>query len=76
MSHDVVDSFPGLELRWDGDRVFLDELVAQGVQSVHFEAMGDAQFWLRLKFFDGRAWHINCGAKNPAAKGYAFAEEE
>ena len=54
---------------------FLDEFVARGV-NVHFEAMSSAQFWIGIDFADGTHWAINCGAVNPNAKGYAFAEQD
>lgn len=54
---------------------FLDEFVARGV-NVHFEAMSNAQFWIGVDFDDGTKWSINCGAVNPNAKGYAFAEQD
>ena len=54
---------------------FLDEFVARGV-NVHFEAMGNAQFWIGIDFDDGTMWSINCGAVNPNVKGYAFAEQD
>ena len=54
---------------------FLDEFVARGV-NVHFEAMSNAQFWIGIDFADGTKWSINCGAVNPNAKGYAFAEQD
>lgn len=56
----------------DGRRVF-DEFVARDVD-VHFEAMGDSQFWMSLTVPDGRMWFINCGAVNHRAKGYANCE--
>lgn len=43
--------------------------------SIHFEAMGESQFWIGIEI-DGRIWHINCGAINPNAKGYARCEED
>ena len=52
----------------------LDEFVATGV-TVHFERMGDAQFWMSVTFPDGRWWDINCGAVNQRAKGYSILEE-
>lgn len=58
------------------DHPHLDEFVAAGV-TVHFEAMGDAQFWIGITDpATGREWAINCGAVNPRAKGYAFCEED
>ena len=49
--------------------------MARGV-NVHFEAMSNAQFWIGVDFDDGTKWSINCGAVNPNAKGYAFAEQD
>lgn len=53
---------------------YLDEFVARGV-TVHFEAMNNSQFWIGITHPDGREWHINCGAVNPLAKGYAHIDE-
>lgn len=53
----------------------LDEFVAHNV-TVHFEAMGESQFWIGITLPDGRSWTINCGAANPRAKGYAICEED
>jgi hypothetical protein len=54
----------------------LDEFVAERV-NVHFEQMGDAQFWIGVHDpATGRMWHINCGAANQNARGYAFVEED
>jgi hypothetical protein len=54
----------------------LDEFVLKDVASVHFEAMGDSQFWIGITANDGRSWMINCGAVNHRARGYAFVEED
>ena len=53
----------------------LDEFVAHNA-TVHFEAMGQAQFWIGVTLPDGRSWAINCGAVNRNAKGYAICEED
>lgn len=53
----------------------LDEFIANDVH-VHFEVMGDAQFWLMIRAEDGREWHINCGAVNERARGYCLIEED
>lgn len=53
----------------------LDEFIARNVD-IHFEAMGDAQFWIGIRAEDGREWHINCGAVNSRARGYALIEED
>jgi hypothetical protein len=52
----------------------LDEFIADNVD-LHFEAMGQAEFWMSVTAADGRVWHINCGALNPQARGYATVEE-
>lgn len=52
-----------------------DEFVARGVD-VHFERMGDAQFWIGITDPDGRRWDINCGAVNQRARGYCNLEKE
>lgn len=53
----------------------LDEFIAENV-SIHFEAMGTAQFWIGVTAADGRHWMINCGAVNPNARGYSFVEQD
>jgi hypothetical protein len=58
-----------------GDREEFDEFIAYNA-TVHFEAMGDAEFWIGVTLPDGRSWAINCGAKNSRAKGYAICEED
>jgi hypothetical protein len=54
---------------------FLDEFVASNVD-IHYEAMGNSQFWIGITCREtGRTWHINVGAVNSQAKGYAIVEE-
>lgn len=53
----------------------LDEFIAHNA-TVHFEAMGDAQYWIGVTLPDGRSWAINCGAKSTRAMGYAICEED
>jgi hypothetical protein len=53
----------------------LDEFVLYDVASVHFEAMGQAQFWMAIRMKDGREFDVNFGAVNPNARGYARIEE-
>jgi hypothetical protein len=70
-----VDKRPdGSEFRWYGE--VLDEIVANNVKSIHFEQMGESQFWMSLELSDGEYWHVNFGAVNDKAKGYAHAEHE
>lgn len=58
----------------DGTEEF-DEFVARGV-NVHFEAMGESAWWIGITDpATGRVWHINCGAVNERAKGYANCEQ-
>ena len=71
--HEAEDLIPSARSKYQFP--FLDEFVADGV-SIHFEAMGNAQFWIGVRHPDGRLWHINCGAVNPNAKGYAHVEDE
>lgn len=55
---------------------FLDEFIAENVD-IHFEAMGDAQFWMLVRCRrTGREWHLNFGAVSTRVKGYAMAEED
>ena len=57
----------------DGDS--LDEFIASGVD-VHFERLGAGEFWIGVHDpATDRHWSINCGAVNPAAKGYSRVEE-
>jgi hypothetical protein len=69
-----IDKRDGIEFRWDGS--FLDEIIAKDIASLHFEAMGVAQFWMKITTRAGEEWHINFGAKNTQAKGYSFAEHD
>ena len=65
-------------IRYDNDTQAprgLDEFVAHNA-TIHFEAMGEAQFWIGVTLEDGRTWAINCGAVNHNAKGYAICEED
>ncbi len=57
----------------DDGRTVFDEFVAYDAD-IHFEAMGEAQFWMSVRIPDGRMWFINCGAVNNRAKGYANCE--
>lgn len=64
---------PRIGLNDDGS---LDEFVAHNV-SVHFEVMGDAQFWIGITDpVSGKSWDINCGALNTRAKGYCRIDED
>ncbi|GAA4175923.1 hypothetical protein [Gryllotalpicola koreensis] len=51
----------------------LDEFVARGV-NVHFERMGDGQWWAGIDLENGDSWHLNFGTVNPRAKVYARAD--
>lgn len=51
----------------------LDEFIAENA-SVHFEQMDDCAWWMRVDLPNGDSWHVNVGAVNPRAKGYALAE--
>ena len=52
----------------------LDEFIAENVD-IHFEAMSDTTFWMSIRCREtGREWHLNCGAINSRAKGYAIIE--
>lgn len=53
----------------------LDDFLATDVQSVHFEANDDSQWYATITMRGGEVWQLKFGAKNPAAKGYAFAEQ-
>lgn len=65
----------GTQFRYDdATRQVLDEIIAHGVQYLHLEAMGDAQWWIGLTLANGEYWHINLGARSERAKGYCFAE--
>lgn len=52
----------------------LDEFIAENVD-LHFEMMSDTTFWMSIRCRDTeREWHLNCGAINSRAKGYAIVE--
>lgn len=51
----------------------LDEFVAENA-AVHFEAMGECAWALIVDLPNGDTWHVNVGATNVKAKGYALAE--
>ncbi|MDH6282880.1 hypothetical protein [Prescottella agglutinans] len=58
----------------DGTEEF-DEFVAHSVD-IHFESMDQNAWWIGITDPNtGRVWHINCGAANERAKGYARCEE-
>jgi len=63
-----------LRVDYDGD--LLDDLFVTDVKSVHFEAMTDNTWWIGVNTNDGRTVHINCGAVNPKAKGWATMNAE
>lgn len=63
-----MDSNPRIQLDDDGT---LDDFFASDVQSVHFEALGEAQWYTVVRLQDGREWILNFGAVNHRAKGYA-----
>ena len=56
-----------------GGRIDFDEFLATGCD-IHFEAMGDAQWWMSVTVGE-RTWHLNWGAKNSRAQGFAIVEE-
>ena len=56
-----------------GGRIDFDEFLAKGCD-IHFEAMADSEWWMSVAVGD-RMWHLNWGAKNPRAAGYAICEE-
>ena len=55
---------------------FLDEFIAKNVD-IHYEAMSDTTFWMLVTCREtGREWHLNFGAINSRAKGFAIVEED
>lgn len=66
-------SAPNPIIRRDSDGR-LDEFVASGAE-IHLEAMDESQWWLGIRIGDCH-WHINLGAVNPRAKGYATCEPD
>lgn len=64
----------GTEFRHYGDT--LDEIVARDVKFLHFEQMGESQFWMSIELANGEQWAVNFGAEDENAKGYSFAELE
>ena len=49
----------------------LDEVIAHNPATVHIEQMDKCAWWIGITFADGREVHVNVGAKNSRAKGYA-----
>lgn len=45
------------------------------VDTVHFEALDQSRWYANVYLNDGQVWTLNFGAKNPAAHGYANAEQ-
>lgn len=64
----------GTEFHHYGDT--LDEIVARDVKFLHFEQMGESQFWMSIELANGEQWAVNFGAEDENAKGYSFAELE
>ena len=62
---------PRIQLDEDGT---LDDFFATGVESVHFEAVGESQWYALVRLASGEEWMLNFGAVNQRAKGYARAE--
>jgi hypothetical protein len=62
---------PRIQLDDDGT---LDDFFASDVQSVHFEALGESQWYAVVHLASGEEWMLNFGAVNHRAKGYARAE--
>lgn len=58
------------------DNGMLDDFFASGVESVHFEALGDAQWYAVVRLETGDEWMLNFGAVNQRAKGYARTEQD
>lgn len=63
---------PRISLDPDGT---LDDFQALDVDSVHFEAMGQSEWWMSVRLNDGRTFHLDFGARNPRAKGCARVEQ-
>lgn len=73
---DCIIKDDNIEFRYDEpEHVTLDEIIAKDVSLLHVEAMDRSQWWMSISFNDGRMFHVNCGAVNPRAKGYAFHEQ-
>jgi len=64
---------PNPDIGYLDDGETLDELHATGAD-IHLEMMGAAELWASITI-GGRVWHINAGATNPRAHGYAHIEE-
>lgn len=53
----------------------LDDFAAREVELIHFEALGQSQWYATIVLKNGDTWQLNFGATNPNAKGYARAEQ-
>lgn len=53
----------------------LDDFFAEGVESVHFEALDGARWYATITLQTRETWQLNFGAENHRAKGYAHAEQ-
>jgi hypothetical protein len=73
--HDAAETWSGEPnpriAEYDGQ---LDDFLAGDVQAVHFEATDQSQWSATVTMRDGEVWQLKFGAKNPSARGYAFAE--
>lgn len=67
----ITHPSPRVSLDEDGT---LDDFAATGVETVHFEALDDAQWYATVVLANGEVWQLDFGAHNPRAKGYARAE--
>lgn len=55
----------------EDDNGTVDDFSAKNAQLVHFEALGNAQWYLTVELVNGEIWQLHFGAKNARAKGYA-----
>lgn len=52
----------------------LDDFYAENIDTVHFEALDNCQWYANVQLRNGQLWTLNFGALNSRARGYANAE--
>ena len=68
-------STPNPRIGLDDDGQTLDDFMATDVAMVHFEAIDDSAWYATIQLASGEIWHLDFGAQNRRARGYARAEQ-